>query len=504
MALFTAVYDAFPVPRPFLCPHAPRGLPSGPRAGPARRCGRTPPARTTRSATAAIAACTSCRRGATAGGRPEVERAQRPRGGDARRRRRGPVRLQVARDPARLRGPGRVSIRWRDAQGGPPAHARQGRDRREPAAGERELLGRDDARIDLRPGARDGREAAQRRQRDLADGPRGHWLRRGHARRPRRLRRRIRDGDGDRRARSKAVAQIFAAGVSAGSSADRQAQSKDGDLAACRTSGAGRQRTAGRLREPSPASSWSRSSPQKRGEPDRRRTRWTEGDRRRDRCAPPASRGTACQCVRAAERPHRQAVRPGDGHEGAVPAPPARPAAPTAATAYAVLKKPIGGRHRRAMKRKTRSDYDETDVPLLERACAAGNAAACQASALYHGEFAAGPARAARRRTERGEPEGGRPPRPVVLVRRRRLLRHDRRATPIRTRTPHPIVRQEHRQAGRLHAGGPATSGGAGRAVTLGDMHRDGMGVKQDGAAALAAYERQCSAGGYFDGQRGL
>ncbi|HQY60381.1 MAG TPA: hypothetical protein PK141_03230 [Polyangiaceae bacterium] len=34
----------------------------------------------------------------------------------------------------------------------------------------------------------------------------------------------------------------------------------------------------------------------------------------------------------------------------------------------------------------------------------------------------------------------------------------------------------------------------------LGDMHRDGKGAKEDSSLAIAAYERQCSAGGYSDG----
>lgn len=34
----------------------------------------------------------------------------------------------------------------------------------------------------------------------------------------------------------------------------------------------------------------------------------------------------------------------------------------------------------------------------------------------------------------------------------------------------------------------------------LGDMHRDGKGAKEDSTLAIAAYERQCSAGGYSDG----
>ena len=35
----------------------------------------------------------------------------------------------------------------------------------------------------------------------------------------------------------------------------------------------------------------------------------------------------------------------------------------------------------------------------------------------------------------------------------------------------------------------------------LGDMHRDGKGAKEDSTLAIAAYERQCSAGGYLDGE---
>lgn len=292
---------------------------------------------------------------------------------------------------------------------------------------------------------------------------------------------------------AKAVAQIFAAGVSAGSSSEQQAQSKDGDLTACRTSG------PDAAAPPADCAAITRLElvplvTQKRSEPEPAHAR-TEA----------ADAGTACptgfawdgrQCVRAAGgrtvQPCDLATSTKEQCQAACEA-----GSADSCYAYAVLKKPteVGPE---GHKRKMRFDYDETDVPLLERACAAGNAAACQASSMYYGEFA---------RRKLGTPEE------LNAASQKSVARLDQSCSfgdSVSCATiasfsdpnqyaPPTYVKSTDRQVAYTRR---ACDLGWGRSCgTLGDMHRDGKGVKQDGAAAIAAYERQCSAGGYFDGE---
>lgn len=289
-----------------------------------------------------------------------------------------------------------------------------------------------------------------------------------------------------------AVAQIFAAGVSAGSSADRQAQTKDGDLAACRTS------APDASAPPADCASITRLEvvplvAAKRGEPPPALALGGATD-----AETVCAAGFVWDGLKCVSEANDRIVKPCDLTTGTKEQCRAACEAGSADScySYAVLKKPIEV-GMEGMKRKTRFDYDETDVPLLERACAAGNAAACQASARYHDEFAGG---------QSGSPEAKKAASEKAAARREQSCSFgdavscatiaeysdpNKEAPPIYVKSTDKLVAYTRR----------ACDLGWSRACgQLGDMHRDGMGVKQDGAAALAAYERQCSAGGLAGG----
>lgn len=137
------------------------------------------------------------------------------------------------------------------------------------------------------------------------------------------------------------------------------------------------------------------------------------------------------------------------------------------------------------------------DVTLLEKACALGHASACARAASIYGQKA----------TIHSAAE---PTKREALEKATKLYATacdlgDTWACATVADFYNPNTREQPgfaKSADKLAAyTRRACDLGAGYACgRLGDMHRDGKGVKEDSTLAIAAYERQCSSGGFADG----
>ncbi|MEZ4450966.1 MAG: tetratricopeptide repeat protein [Nannocystaceae bacterium] len=288
-----------------------------------------------------------------------------------------------------------------------------------------------------------------------------------------------------------AIAQIFTAGVSAGSSSDKQAQTRDGDLTACRTA------TADAAQPPAECAAITRLElvplvAQKRTEPA------PDGEAEAEATCPADFAWDGLKCVSKAKG---RVVQPCDRATSTKEQCQAACESGSADSCYdyVILKDSVEEVGPEGQKYKMRyTALDETDIPLLDRACAGGSAFGCHAASRYYRDYA---------RKHKDSPELEKPANEKAAAR----LEHacsfgdapacvmiasnydpNTGASPMYVKSTDKLVVYTKR----------ACDLGSGNACgKLGDMHRDGKGVKQDEAAALAAYERQCSAGGFSDGQ---
>jgi len=289
----------------------------------------------------------------------------------------------------------------------------------------------------------------------------------------------------------RAVAQIFGAGMAGGSAAGKRTEARDGDLEACRKSSADAQEA------PKDCSAITRLElvPLVAQKAERDFSGPKHDDPMQVSC-PATFVWDGVKCVKSG---NAKAVKPCDRETGtkeectsACDAGSADSCFNLAVYSSEELKVPQAD----GTTKSTRLPEPNPDVALLEKACSLGHASACAraASILGHKGF-------------RGSSEAEKK---AALEKSAKLYASacdlgDRWACTTMADFYNPNTAEQPtfaKSVDKLVAyTRRACDLGAGYACgKLGDMHRDGKGAKEDSKLAIGAYERQCSSGGYTDG----